>query len=225
MAIESKYKKRGSNISLVVMLAVLVALVVAIIMWPFGAEAETVVDEEVAVETVAEPEAVVEEEAAAEPEPEAQSEEDDVEATTLVNVGDVAPDFTVTMLDGRVIKLSELRGNVVMLCFWATWCPPCRQELAHLQEGVIDVFAGEKFVVLPISRGEERKVVEKFITDNGYKFGVGLDSDRAIYDLYASNYIPRTFIVDKQGKVVYRNAGYDEVIAQEVNDAIRQALK
>mgnify|MGYP002514929903 FL=1 len=229
MAIESKYKKRGSNISLVVMLAVLVALVVAIIMWPFGAEAETetVVDEEVAVETVAEPEAVVEEEAAAEPEaePEAQSEEDDVEATTLVNVGDVAPDFTVTMLDGRVIKLSELRGNVVMVCFWATWCPPCRQELAHLQEGVIDVFAGEKFVVLPISRGEERKVVETFITDNGYKFGVGLDSDRAIYDLYASNYIPRTFIVDKQGKVVYRNAGYDEVIAKEVNDAIRQALK
>ena len=215
MAIESKYKKRGSNISLVVMLAVLVALVVAIIMWPFGAEAETetVVDEEVAVETVAEPE------------PEAQSEEDDVEATTLVNVGDVAPDFTVTMLDGRVIKLSELRGNVVMVCFWATWCPPCRQELAHLQEGVIDVFAGEKFVVLPISRGEERKVVETFITDNGYKFGVGLDSDRAIYDLYASNYIPRTFIVDKQGKVVYRNAGYDEVIAKEVNDAIRQALK
>ncbi|MBQ5710208.1 MAG: TlpA family protein disulfide reductase [Alistipes sp.] len=190
-------------------------------MWPFGAEAETetVVDEEVAVETVAEPE--VEPEA----EPEAQSEEDDVEATTLVNVGDVAPDFTVTMLDGRVIKLSELRGNVVMVCFWATWCPPCRQELAHLQEGVIDEFAGEKFVVLPISRGEERKVVEKFITDNGYKFGVGLDSDRAIYDLYASNYIPRTFIVDKQGKVVYRNAGYDEVIAQEVNDAIRQALK
>ena len=231
MAIESKYKKRGSNISLVVMLAVLVALVVAIIMWPFGAEAETetVVDEEAAVETVAEPEAVVEEEVAvetvAEPEPEAQSEEDDVEATTLVNVGDVAPDFTVTMLDGRVIKLSELRGNVVMVCFWATWCPPCRQELAHLQEGVIDVFAGEKFVVLPISRGEERKVVETFITDNGYKFGVGLDSDRAIYDLYASNYIPRTFIVDKQGKVVYRNAGYDEVIAKEVNDAIRQELK
>jgi peroxiredoxin len=229
MAIESKYKKRGSNISLVVMLAVLVALVVAIIMWPFGAEAETetVVDEEVAVETVAEPEAVVDEEVAAEPEaePKAQSEEDDVEATTLVNVGDVAPDFTVTMLDGRVIKLSELRGNVVMVCFWATWCPPCRQELAHLQEGVIDEFAGEKFVVLPISRGEERKVVETFITDNGYKFGVGLDSDRAIYDLYASNYIPRTFIVDKQGKVVYRNAGYDEVIAKEVNDAIRQALK
>lgn len=217
MAIESKYNKRGSTLSLLVMLAVLVALVVVIIMWPFGAEAEEVIAEDVAVEAAVE----------AEPEPaeEQKSEEDDVEATTLVNVGDVAPDFAVTMLDGRTIKLSELRGNVVMVCFWATWCPPCRQELAHLQEGVIDQFAGEKFVVLPISRGEERAVVEKFIVDNGYKFGVGLDSDRAIYDLYASNYIPRTFIVDKEGKVVYRTAGYDEVIAQEVNAAITKALK
>jgi peroxiredoxin/HAMP domain-containing protein len=152
-------------------------------------------------------------------------EEREIEATTLVKVGQVAPDFSVEMLDGRVIKLSELRGKVVMVCFWATWCPPCRQEMAHLQEGVIDHFAGEKFVVLPISRGEQREVVEKFITDMGYTFGVGLDSDRAIYDLYASNYIPRTFIVNKQGKVVYRNAGYDETIAQEVNAAITKALK
>lgn len=219
MAIESKYKQRGSTLSLVAMLVVLIALVVVIIKWPFGAEAEA---EEVATEQVAVEEVV---EAEAEPAEEPKSEQDDVEATTLINVGDVAPDFTVTMLDGRTIKLSELRGNVVMVCFWATWCPPCRQELAHLQEGVIDQFADQKLVVLPISRGEERSVVEKFIIDNGYKFGVGLDSDRAIYDLYASNYIPRTFIVNKQGKVVYRNAGYDEAIAQEVNAAIAQALK
>ena len=202
MAIQSKYKKRGSNLSLVVMLVVLIALVVVIIKWPFGAETQQ----------------------PAEPEKEL-SEEEQVAATTLVNVGNMAPDFTVTMLDGREIKLSELRGNVVMVCFWATWCPPCRQELAHLQEGVIDQFAGEKFVVLPISRGEKREVVEKFILDNGYKFGVGLDSDRAIYDLYASNYIPRTFIVNKSGKVVYRTAGYDKAIAEEVNAAIRKALK
>jgi peroxiredoxin len=221
MAIESKYKQRGSTLSLVAMLVVLIALVVVIIKWPFGAEAEA---EEVATEQVA-VEEVVEAEVEAEPAEEPKSEQDDVEATTLINVGDVAPDFTVTMLDGRTIKLSELRGNVVMVCFWATWCPPCRQELAHLQEGVIDQFADQKLVVLPISRGEERSVVEKFIIDNGYKFGVGLDSDRAIYDLYASNYIPRTFIISKQGKVVYRNAGYDEAIAQEVNAAIAQALK
>lgn len=227
MAIESKYKKRGSNISLVVMLAVLVALVVAIIMWPFGAEAETetVVDEEVAVETVAEPEAVVEEEAAAEPEPEpkAQSEEDDVEATTLVNVGDVAPDFTVTMLDGRVIKLSELRGNVVMVCFWATWCPPCRQELSHLKADVLDVF-GDKITVLPISRGENITTVETFMKKMKYTFPVGLDIDQSIYKKYASNYIPRSFVIDGEGKVVYVGVGYDEAIAKEIDAALKAAI-
>ena len=221
MAIESKYKKRGSNLSLILMLVLLIVLVVVIIKWPFASAAEEVVEQEATTEQEA-----TEPEDKAEPAAEQQkSADDDVEATTLVNVGDMAPDFTVTMLDGREYTLSELRGNVVMVCFWATWCPPCRQELAHLQEGVIDHFAGEKFVVLPISRGEQREVVEKFITDMGYTFGVGLDSDRAIYDLYASNYIPRTFIVNKQGKVVYRNAGYDETIAQEVNAAITKALK
>lgn len=218
MAFESKYKKRGSNLSLVLMLLVLLGVVAAILLWP-GVDDEAVAEEAVAVEVV-EPEAE-------EPEPTAEQrdEQAEVEATTLVKVGQVAPDFSVEMLDGRTIKLSELRGKVVMLCFWATWCPPCRQEMAHLQEGVIDHFAGKDLVVLPISRGEQRDVVEKFIADNGYTFGVGLDPERAIYDLYASNFVPRTFIINKRGKVVYRVAGYDEETAKAVNAAIAKALR
>lgn len=218
MAFESKYKKRGSNLSLVLMLLVLLGVVAAILLWP-GVEDEAVAEEAVAVEVV-EPEAE-------EPEPTAEQrdEQAEVEATTLVKVGQVAPDFSVEMLDGRTIKLSELRGKVVMLCFWATWCPPCRQEMAHLQEGVIDHFAGKDLVVLPISRGEQRDVVEKFIADNGYTFGVGLDPERVIYDLYASNFVPRTFIINKRGKVVYRVAGYDEETAKAVNAAIAKALR
>lgn len=218
MAFESKYKKRGSNLSLVLMLLVLLGVVAAILLWP-GIDDEAVAEEAVAVEVI-EPEAE-------EPEPTAEQrdEQAEVEATTLVKVGQVAPDFSVEMLDGRTIKLSELRGKVVMLCFWATWCPPCRQEMAHLQEGVIDHFAGKDLVVLPISRGEQRDVVEKFIADNGYTFGVGLDPERAIYDLYASNFVPRTFIINKRGKVVYRVAGYDEETAKAVNAAIAKALR
>jgi peroxiredoxin len=218
MAFESKYKKRGSNLSLVLMLLVLLGVVAAILLWP-GIDDEAVAEEAVAVEVV--------EAEAEEPEPTAEQrdEQAEVEATTLVKVGQVAPDFSVEMLDGRTIKLSELRGKVVMLCFWATWCPPCRQEMAHLQEGVIDHFAGKDLVVLPISRGEQRDVVEKFIADNGYTFGVGLDPERAIYDLYASNFVPRTFIINKRGKVVYRVAGYDEETAKAVNAAIAKALR
>lgn len=214
MAFETKHKKRGSNLSLIVMLIALLALVAAILLWP-GAE-----QPEVVAEPVLEEEVFVEE-----PKADMTEEERQIEATTLVKVGQVAPDFSVEMLDGRTIKLSELRGKVVMLCFWATWCPPCRQEMAHLQEGVIDHFAGKDLVVLPISRGEKREVVEKFIADNGYTFGVGLDPERAIYDMYASNFVPRTFIINKAGRVVYRVAGYDEETAEAVNTAIAKALR
>lgn len=77
-------------------------------------------------------------------------------AATLAGEGAEAPDFTVEMIDGSKVALSELRGKVVLLNFWATWCPPCREELSHVQQQVIDRFAGEEFVFLPISRGEER---------------------------------------------------------------------
>lgn len=81
----------------------------------------------------------------------------DTESTTLVKAGDKAPDFTVEMFDGTKTSLAELKGKVVLLNFWATWCPPCRQELTRVQKDIIDRFAGRNFVFLPISRGESGK--------------------------------------------------------------------
>lgn len=197
MAINTKHKKRGSTLSLAIMLLTLVALVAAILFWPTEATAI-----EGAVPTT----------------------QDDVAATTLIHEGDIAPDFTVEMLDGSKVTLSELRGKVVLLSFWATWCPPCRQEMAHMQKGVIDPFAGQDLVVLPISRGEKRETVENYLNKMGHTFPVGLDGDQSIYRKYASNYIPRSFVVDKDGKVVYVAVGYDETVGEEINAAIKAAL-
>lgn len=198
MAIKQTYKKRGSTLTLSALLLVLIALVVAIIFWPVEA---TATDSSV---------------------PTAQQ---DIEATTLIHAGDVAPDFTVEMLDGSRVTLSALRGKVVLVNFWATWCPPCRQEMSHLQKDVIDRFAGKDLVVLPISRGEERNTVEAFIKKMGYTFPIGLDGDQSIYKKYASNYIPRSVVVGKDGKVVYVAVGYDEEIAKAIDNAIAEALK
>lgn len=198
MAIKQTYKKRGSTLTLTALLVVLIALVVAIIFWPVEATAHKSV---------------------------APTAQQDIEATTLIHAGDVAPDFTVEMLDGSRITLSDLRGKVVLVNFWATWCPPCRQEMSHLQKDVIDRFAGKDVVVLPISRGEKRETVEAFIEKMGYTFPVGFDGDQSIYKKYASNYIPRSVVVGKDGKVVYVAVGYDETIAKEVDNAITEALK
>lgn len=131
-------------------------------------------------------------------------------AATLAGEGAEAPDFTVEMIDGSKVTLSELRGKVVLLNFWATWCPPCRQELTRVQKEIIDRFAGKPFVFLPVSRGEKRETVEAFREKTGYTFPMGLDSARTVYDRYATDYIPRNFLIDKQGKVILATVGYDD---------------
>ena len=155
----------------------------------------------------------------------AQNQADEIAKTTIVKKGDKAPDFTVEMVDGSKVQLSKLKGKVVVVNFWATWCPPCREELKHVQKQLIDRFKGKKFVFLPISRGEKKDVVEAFRKKMNYTFPMGLDPQQSIYKLYASNYIPRNFVVDKDGKVIYVSVGYTPEEFAEMVKVIEGALK
>lgn len=139
---------------------------------------------------------------------------------TYVKVGETVPDFTVEMFDGRKIRMSDLKGKVVWLNFWATWCPPCRAELKRVPEEVVKRFGGEAdFVFPPISRGETREQVEKFREQNGYTFAMGLDPEAQIFGLFAKQGIPRNFIIDRDGKIRvveigYTPAGFEELIGR-----------
>ncbi len=200
---EKRYKRRGSTLMLGIILVVLLAITAYLIISLPENEAQAA---EGSVATLVE------------------DEPDDLAETTLINAGDVAPDFTVEMLDGSKVTLSALQGKPTLLIFWATWCPPCRLELSKLQEHIIDRY-GDKINVLPISRGEERAKVEEYISKMGYTFAVGLDGDQSIYRKYATNYIPRCFVIDAKGKVLYSGVGYDEAIAKEVEQNIEKALR
>ena len=206
---ETKYKKRGSTLTLGIILIALIAISAYLIL---SMDATPAQESEKGMVTTTEE---VEQE---------NSIDDEVAATTLIHAGDKAPDFTAEMLDGSSVTLSALQNKPTLLIFWATWCPPCRAELAHLQEGIIDVF-GDAINVLPLSRGEKREVVEEYIAKMGYTFAVGLDSEQKAYNLYASNYIPRCFVIDTDGTVLYSGVGYDEAVAEEVNAKLREALK
>ena len=198
MAIRTR-RKRGSTLQLLLMLAVLIVIVILIIWWPTPASAASQAPGQQADRAIIE--------------------------STLVRGGDMAPDFRVEMLSGERISLSSLRGKVVLLNFWATWCPPCREELSHVQSEIIDRFSDKPFVFLPVSRGEQRKTVERFISNTGYKFAVGLDPYQEIYGKYATNYIPRNFLIGADGRVLYVSVGYDEADFKELIARIAEALQ
>jgi peroxiredoxin len=133
-------------------------------------------------------------------------------ASTLVKTGDVAPDFTVEMLNGKKYTLSDLKGKVVLVNFWATWCPPCMREFAEIPEKIIKPFSGNKnFVFIPVSRGESMDVVRKkmeMLKGNGIHFNVGIDPEKKIYTKYAKEFIPRNFLIGPDGKIAYFSIGY-----------------
>jgi len=148
--------------------------------------------------------------------------------TTLIAAGELAADFTVTMTDGSKIKLSDLRGKVVLLNFWATWCGPCMMEFNEIPATILERFKDQKFVFFPISRGETREVVltkMEQLKAKGITFNVGIDTKTAIYNLYATKFIPRNFIIDQKGKVVYTSTGYSEDGLQKIAEKIAELLK
>jgi peroxiredoxin len=130
---------------------------------------------------------------------------------TLVKKGQQAPDFTYETADGKTIKLSDLKGKVVWLTFFATWCGPCRKELPHLEKQVYEKYKNSSdFVLLVIGREHSREELNKFIKDTGHQLPFVPDTKREIFSKYASQNIPRNFIIDKSGKIVVASTGFNE---------------
>jgi peroxiredoxin len=124
-----------------------------------------------------------------------------------VPISGPAPDFTLHDLSGNPVRLSEMRGKVVLLNFWATWCPPCREEvpsLVSLQEKM----AGTAFVMLTVAVDDSgATAVEKFFRKTGKRLPTVLDPDSHVSRQYGVSGIPETFIIDKQGNVVKKMVG------------------
>jgi peroxiredoxin len=110
------------------------------------------------------------------------------------------PEFTLKDLSGKTWTFSELRGKVVLVNFWATWCPPCRKEMPDL-ETLYSRFGSKGFVVLGIS-DEEAAKVEPFIHERKVSFPILLDPGRKVNDLFVVNGIPKSFVYDREGKLV-----------------------
>ncbi len=151
--------------------------------------------------------------------------QDDSESTTLKKVGAEMPAFTTVSLNGEAFSSAALKGKVTLINFWATWCPPCKAELPLLQKNIFDKIKDKNFSVLCISRGEKEEVVKKFIEQFKYTFPVYLDSETKTYNLFASKYIPRNFVIGKDGKIVYASVGFKEDEFKKLIRLIEEELK
>ena len=124
---------------------------------------------------------------------------DEIRSSRPVRVGASAPDFTLPDLQGREVSLSDYQGKVVFLNVWATWCPPCRDEMPSMQK-VYEDLKGDHFemIAASIDAGEAR-VVRRFMEDLGLTFPALHDRNSQVYKIYQATGVPETFIIDHRG--------------------------
>ncbi len=151
----------------------------------------------------------------------AQNEEGDI-----VKVGDKMPAFSVVSDNGKTITSESLKGKVVLINFFATWCPPCQKELAEIQKTLWPKYKDNPdFELLVIGREHNKEELQKYNEKKGFTFPLYPDKNRSVYASFAKNLIPRTYLVDKNGVVVYATKGYTGEEFQELMQQIAKALK
>lgn len=144
---------------------------------------------------------------------------------TLVKLGENAPDFTFETAPGKTQKLSDFKGKVVWINFFATWCGPCRKELPHLQEEVYDKYKdNDNFVLIILGREHKWDEVNKFKTEQGFSMPFYPDPERTVFSLYANQNIPRNFIIDKDGKVAYSSIGFEPMEFEKIKEKVKELL-
>jgi cytochrome c-type biogenesis protein len=142
-------------------------------------------------------------------------------------------DFELKDLDGNMVRLEDLKGNIIFLNFWATWCPPCRQEMPHMQT-FHDKYKDEGIVILAVNPNmvenqginnseKAEKKAREYIEKEGFTFPVLLDSDDSVWAVYQKRGIPANYIIDEEGMVKYLKPGAFESV--EEMEAFLEAVR
>ncbi|MGH7976745.1 MAG: TlpA family protein disulfide reductase [Limisphaerales bacterium] len=134
----------------------------------------------------------------------------DLEQSTLIKVGAAAPAVHFKTIDGKDFDLKDARGKIVLIDFFATWCGPCIAEMPHLQNEIWSKFKDKNFVMVAIDREESEQVVKDFQSKRQFGFSIACDPKREIYSKFATKYIPRNFLIDANGQIVFQSVGYTE---------------
>jgi peroxiredoxin len=151
----------------------------------------------------------------------------EIEASTLIRAGQVAPDFSCKATDGRAFTLSEQKGRVVLLYFFASSVPFCYPEMRYIEKEIVEKLAKrEDFTVLCIGRGHTREELVKIGGENKLRLPMAADEGREIYSKMFTKFVPRTVLIGRDGHVVYTAAGskeFDGIV--KLQEAIAREVK
>jgi peroxiredoxin len=145
----------------------------------------------------------------------------DRDTTNRLNVGDEMPEFTVKTLDGKIVSSEDLYGKIVLINFFATWCGPCNSELPLVESDIWAKYKDRKdFMLLIIDREETADKVAPFVEKKKYTMPFYLDEKRDVYNLFASRFIPRNYLFNKESQLVFNSMGFKK----EDFDALKKEL-
>jgi len=136
----------------------------------------------------------------------------------------VAPDFTLRGADGRNVRLDELRGQVVLVNFWATWCGPCREEMPRLN-ALYEKYRKSGFVLLGVNIDDDPHAAIATALKLNVGFPVLLDTDKKVSKLYDLSTMPSTVVIDRDGKTRFIHRGFRDGVEAEYDQQIRGLLK
>lgn len=143
-----------------------------------------------------------------------------------VAAGEKAAPFKLTDLQGDSVTMAALRGKVVFLNIWATWCAPCREEMPSMEKLYQKLHGDKDFVMLAISQDTgSREEVMAYVKKHGYHFDVLLDPKNDVAEAYNVSGVPETFIIDREGRIVAHHSGAFDWSQPSIQDALEELLK
>lgn len=140
--------------------------------------------------------------------------------------GQYMPAFKITTMDGEELSSKDFKGKTVLINFFATWCGPCRKELPHVQTDIWDKYKDNPdFVLLIISREEAPAKVMPFVEKFEYPMTFYSDLDRSCYSKFAHKFIPRNYLFNEHGKLIFQSRGFVQEDFDDLLALIEKQLK